>query len=52
MKFEKEINKYIDKLINISLKDMFGNLIDFVKQYAKTEDDHIKDLGEFIGNIN
>lgn len=32
---EKEIKKFSDMLISIHLKDHFGNLVDFVKKYAK-----------------
>jgi RAB protein geranylgeranyltransferase component A len=34
---EKEINKFGDKLVSIFLKDLFGNLLDFISKYAKEE---------------
>lgn len=34
---EKEINKFSESLVNIYLKDLFGNLVEFIKKYAKEE---------------
>ncbi|EGR28233.1 vps52 sac2 family protein, putative, partial [Ichthyophthirius multifiliis] len=46
-KLEKETNLYISEFINIFLKDLFGDLIDFVKQNAKEETEaQMKSMGE------
>jgi vacuolar protein sorting-associated protein 52 len=42
LNLEKELNGYIDQLVELYLKDYFGNLIDFVRKYAREE---IKDVG-------
>ena len=34
---EKEINRFSESLVNIYLKDLFGNLVYFIKKYAKEE---------------
>ncbi|CAD8194932.1 unnamed protein product [Paramecium octaurelia] len=34
---EKETNKFSEKLIEIYLKELFGNLVDFIQKYAKEE---------------
>jgi RAB protein geranylgeranyltransferase component A len=34
---EKEINKFSEKLVGIYLKDLFGNLLEFIQKYAKEE---------------
>ena len=34
---EKEINKFSENLVNIYLKDLFGNLVEFIQKYAKEE---------------
>jgi hypothetical protein len=49
---EKEISKYIDKLINDYLKSLFGNLVDFVKTYARAETEAaMVNMGEEFKNI-
>lgn len=40
--FEKELRSQIDAFILFSMKDVFGNLVDFVQKYA--EDDTIKEI--------
>ena len=40
--FENELRSQIDGFILFSMKDVFGNLVEFVKKYA--EDDKIKEL--------
>ncbi|KAM3144017.1 hypothetical protein pb186bvf_003781 [Paramecium bursaria] len=34
---EKETNKFSEKLVQIFMKDLFGNLVDFIQKYAKEE---------------